>query len=208
MSIKRLFVCVLFGCVIPISSAKAPARQQAITREVALDGCHFSMRDPYSGRLKLATDGGPSIVSYHAEISPGAQHRFDTWIQFYCEKDGSEKAFSSMGMKRDGTRWVISEGSYPSLPEEHVTIHPLHGASWSGAGLTSDQTTGDIDQRMRGFGFCIAGKQQVLCGIVQQVMFLGFPRESTLPQVIKLLQSIQFIDDVASGSASAISVRQ
>jgi hypothetical protein len=208
MNIKRVLVCVLFGCVMTVSSAKAPVTHRATTHEMVFDKCHFTFIDTYGAKISTDTESSTHSASYIAEINPKARHRFDTWIQFYCEKDGSEKAFSSMGMKREGTRWVISEGSYPSLPEEHVTIYPLHGASWSGAGLTSDQTTGDIDQRMRGFGFCIAGKEQVLCGGVQQVMFLGFPKESTLPQVIKLLQSIQFIDDVASGSASAISVGQ
>jgi hypothetical protein len=208
VNINQLFLSALLGGITTLVFAKSPASHSNVTREVAFDSCHFTVEDPYEGTLQSTRYSSPALANYNSQISPLARHRFETWIQFYCEKNGAEKAFKSMGMKRDDVRWVRSEGRYPSLPEEHVTIYPLHGASWSGAGLSSDQTTGEFDQRMRSFGFCIAGKHQVLCGAVQQVMFLRYPKESTLPQVIKLLQSIEFIDDAPGASDTATSANQ
>jgi hypothetical protein len=208
MNFEKALVLVIFAFVTTSIFAKSPVVQLTVKHDVTLDDCHFTVSDPFRARISVDTESSVHSVSYIGEIAPRARHPFGTWIQFYCEKDSAEKAFESMGMKRDGVHWVISEGGYPSLPEEHVTIYPLHGASWSGAGFSSDQTTGEFDQRMRSFGFCIAGKHQVLCGAVQQVMFLGYPKESTLPQVIKLLQSIEFIDDAPGASDKATSVNQ
>jgi len=162
---------------------------------VAFDGCHFSMKDFYGGTLQSTRESTPALANYNAEINPKAHHSFGTWIRFYCEKEGVEKAFKGMGMKYLGSRWVLDKESYSPLPEEHVAIYPLRGNSWNGAGLSSDQTSGDEDQRMRNFGFCISGAKQVVCGTIQQVMFLKSPKDSTIPQVIQLLQSIEFIDD-------------
>jgi len=171
--------------------------------EVAFGGCHFKLRDAYNGDIKASTDGSSSVANYHAEINPKARHPFGTWIRFHCEKEGTEKAFAGMGMKYADSRWVLDRESYSPLPEEHVAIYPLRGNSWNGAGLSSDQTSGDEDQRMRNFGFCISGAKQVVCGTIQQVMFLTSPKDSTIPQVIQLLQSIEFIDDAPDAHVEA-----
>jgi hypothetical protein len=198
MRILRVLASVCLCWATTVAYAGASVVRPLTIHEVAFDGCHFNLRDAYNGKIKVSTDGSSSVANYHAEINPKARHPFGTWIQFYCEKKGIEKAFKSMGMKNVDSRWVLDQESYSPLPEEHVAIYPLRGNPWSGAGLSGDQTTGDEDQRMRSFGFCISGAKQVLCGSIQQVMFLTSPKESTIPQVIQLLQSIEFIDDASN----------
>lgn len=46
---------------------------------------------------------------------------------------------------------------------------------------------------MRTFNFCIPHRQLAVCGYVD-VGYLLKPKESVFPQVIQLLQSIEFID--------------
>jgi hypothetical protein len=203
MNIRRILVSALLCGTTSVAYAGRSVTHPIVVHEVAFDGCHFSMKDPYGGTLQSTRESTPALANYNAEINPKARHRFGTSTQFYCEKKGIEKAFKSMGMKYDGSRWVLDKKSYSPLPEEHVAIYPLRGNSWSGAGLSSDQTTGDEDQRMRNFGFCISGAKQVLCGTIQQVMFLTSPKDSTIPQVIQLLQSIEFIDEAPNAPVEA-----
>ena len=192
---RGMFLGVVVCTVITIAHAESPTTNHGFEREVAFDGCHFKITDLYGGRVTGA--------SYFATINPKANHPFETWIQFYCEKSSADKAFLAMGMKRSSSQWVLAEDSYKPLPEEHVAVYPLQNASWTGAAMGSDQTTGDLNDRMRQLGFCLTNMRQILCGSIQQVMFVGYPKESTLPQVIQLLESIEFIDTPSGPSINA-----
>jgi hypothetical protein len=76
----------------------------------------------------------------------------------------------------------------------NTTLYTLHGKGWEGAGITQDQQDGDEDKRTRTFSFCLLHASRALCGTTDTVMYLAQPNESVLPQVIKLLESIEFID--------------
>jgi hypothetical protein len=186
---KQLFV-MAFALMTFASLAAQPPKENDTTHEFGFDGCHFKLPDPYGGRI---TTG-----SYFAIINPQAKHSFETWIQFYCEKKSFDTAFLEMGMKRSGPNWILAREKYQPMPEEHAAVYQLHNPTWTGAALASDQTTGDPEDRVRGLGFCIASARQVLCGTIEQVMYVAFPEESALPQIIKLLESIEFIDTPAS----------
>jgi predicted class III extradiol MEMO1 family dioxygenase len=82
----------------------------------------------------------------------------------------------------------------------------LHGKDWEGAGTTQDQTDGDEDRRTRAFNFCIPHGEYALCGSVQAVAYLSHLNESTLPQIIELLEEIEFVDIPTAGHAESSSV--
>lgn len=94
------------------------------------------------------------------------------------------------------------------LKEQHTTFYPLHGKGWDGDGVTQDDVNGDERRRTRAFSFCIPHIQLALCGSMQSVAYLMCPKETTLPQVIKLLESVEFIDTPASACSSAKATRR
>ena len=162
-----------------------------IVNEMNLDGCHFRLTDPYGGTLTQPGDGGPPVANYEAEINPEARRRFRTGIQFECHNNVSTKDLSSLAGigKRDG-RWIIDfDGDAEAA---NTRLYSLHGKGWEGAGITQDQA--GEDGARRAFTFCIMHGSQALCGQDDAVMYLDYPEESVLPQLIRLLDSIEFVN--------------
>jgi hypothetical protein len=179
-----LALCLVANIVVAGQSGAT----QAVTREWSFDGCHFRMSDPYRGRI--------DIGSYIATINPKAHHPFEMWIQFTCQNPVTDKTLSELaGIKLTNKGWVL-DSSPDSIgpPETHTTFYPLHGKSWDAGGVTQDDINGDEERRVRVFAFCIPHDKLALCGVVRHVAYLSHLNESVLPQVIKLLESIEFID--------------
>lgn len=187
-----LALCLMTNVVMAKQLNKAPV----VTREWNFDGCHFTMRDPYGGRI--------DVGSYIANINPNASHPFDTEIQFDCQNPASPKTYvDRAGMRMTDKGWALDPSpDNVGLAEQHTTFYPLHGKGWEGGGVTQDDINGDENRRSRSFNFCIPHKQFALCGGDDTVMYLDRPKGSVLPQIIQLLESIEFIDPPSSASSA------
>jgi hypothetical protein len=168
-------------------SSHPPATHRA-ENEFSFDGCNFKFIDPYNGRITTA--------SYFAIINPKAHHLFETQIQFICQNPATPKTYldlSGIRMTRQG--WALDPSpDNVGPPEQHTTFYALHGKGWNGGGVTQDDINGEEQMRTRAFSFCIPHHQLALCGSAQSVAYLMWPHESVLPQVIQLLESIEFVD--------------
>ncbi|CAB3793881.1 hypothetical protein LMG28614_03784 [Paraburkholderia ultramafica] len=94
-------------------------------------------------------------------------------------------------MSADGWAMDTSPGAIGD-PKENTTFYPLRGKGWDGGGVTQDTINGDEERRTRTFAFCISHKALAVCGIARSVGYLRHPNESALPQVIRLLDSVEF----------------
>ncbi|WP_199100035.1 hypothetical protein [Dyella sp. ASV21] len=199
MSDKTIWAALLY-CLSMTACAKQQDVIHAIDIEYSFDACHFRLKDPYHGRTT-----GPNGAAYFANISPKAEHRYETWIQFSCQNPATAKTYSDRaGMQMTPKGWTIDPSpDNLGIKEQHTTFYPLHGQGWEGGGVTQDDINGDEDRRSRSFNFCIPHGQLALCGSVQTVTYLKWPKETTLPQVIKLLESIEFIDTPTPASSSS-----
>jgi hypothetical protein len=198
-----MVLCLMITAVV----GSPPSAGNVTVHEVAFDGCHFDMKDPYGGTLQATERSTPALANYNAEINPKARHPFETWIQFDCENNVSLNDLPKLaGVAKENGQWVIAfNGDAKAV---NTTLYTLHGKGWEGAGITQDQQDGDEDKRTRSFAFCLLRGYQALCGTSDTVMYLAHPKESVLPQVIKLLESIEFIDTpplepVSSGTATS-----
>lgn len=104
-----------------------------------------------------------------------------------------EAAFKRMGFIQIDGKWQLDPKEQP-LPEQHVKLYLLNEKSWIGAAYTIEQTTGPYKRRSTQLAFCLSNKVQTLCGGSEMVGFTAYPKESALPKVLKLLQSIEFIN--------------
>lgn len=190
MNFKLLILIPLSFMAASIWADEGKARN-VIVHEMSLDGCHFKLTDPYGGTLTRPSDGGPSVANYEAEINPKAQRRFGTGIQFECHNNVKAKDLSNFAGvgKRDG-RWVIDfDGDAKAV---NTRLYPLRGKGWEGAGITQDQVGEDGGRRA--LTFCIMHGSQALCGQDDTVMYLDYPKESVLPQLIHLLNGVEFVN--------------
>jgi hypothetical protein len=203
----RIFAGMVLCLVATAAAGSAPSAGNIAVREVIFDGCHFQISDPYRARVSADTESTTHSASYIAEINPKARYPFETWIQFDCENDvGLNDLPKLASVGKENGQWVIAfNGDAKAV---NTTLYTLHGKGWEGAGITQDQQDGDEDKRTRSFAFCLLRGSQALCGTSDTVMYLAHPKESVLPQVIKLLESIEFIDTpplepVSSGTATS-----
>jgi hypothetical protein len=188
------------GCIIFLLASAVSAEQRdtksAVTREVMFGGCHFRLKDPYNGTLEATQRSSPQLANYNAIISPKARHLLETWIQFSCQSPATPKTYldrSGIRMTRQG--WALDPSPDDvGPPEQHTTFYALRGKGWNGGGVTQDDINGEEQMRTRAFSFCIPHHQLALCGSAQSVAYLNWPHESVLPQVIQLLESIEFVD--------------
>ena len=205
---SSLFLLGMVACLTAtIACAEQSKAHPVVEREVMFDGCHFKMKDPYNGALVATTRSTPVLANYNATINPKASQPFETWIQFSCQNPVTAKTLSNYaGMKMTPKGWALDPSpEYGRLPQQHTTFYPLHGKHWDGGGVTLDQITGDEDSRRRFYAFCIPHNQLALCGVVRPVAYLEHLNESVLHQVIKLLESIEFIDTPSAKPAAASS---
>ena len=198
---------VLVGVVLfmacNLACATQPIFGQFTEREVAFDGCRFKLKDPYNGTLDVTESR--KLANYAADINPKARHPFETWIQFSCENPAMPKTLSELaGIMMTGGGWELDPSPESVGPKEaHTIFRALHGKAWDAGGVTQDDINGDEERRTRVFAFCIPHRNLALCGVVRHVGYLEHLNESTLPQVIHLLQSIEFIDDAQVAPANS-----
>jgi hypothetical protein len=164
---------------------------KVVIHEVELGRCHFKMIDPYGGALTLTTDSSSPSANYRVEVNPKAQRRFETEIQFECHDNVNIGDLSDLaGIRKKGGKWVIDfSGNAAAV---NTKLYPLSGQGWGGAGITQDQVGEDGGRSA--LTFCIMHHSRALCGQDDTVMYLDYPKESVLPQIIRLLNSIKFVN--------------
>jgi hypothetical protein len=200
------FIFALFILIFSFASycsASEAGKGDNVVREIEFDDCKLKITDPYGGVLKKTRESTPVNAYYVVSSINNFWKKRETLIRMRCRNKDPGKAISDMGLRRDGNDWKLSSEKYIPLPEENAALYVLNGKNWNGAGSSADQTFGEEDERTRSFSFCMVGKKQTVCGSISIVAYLSRPKESTLPQVIKLLESIEFIDDDAPPSAAS-----
>ncbi|MBN3853348.1 hypothetical protein G3N59_08170 [Paraburkholderia sp. Ac-20340] len=203
--IKQILVgCAICNLAMP-SWANSIVHTETVKREVSVKACHFRMSDPYGGTLTENAD--EKLANYNAIINPKARRPFETWISFSCWGATDTSVISRLaGMRMTDKGWAIDpQSGYMSFKKAHTTFHSLHGEDWMGGGVSMDDINGDEVRRTRAYTFCIIHDQISLCGAVRYVAYLQHLNESVLPQVIKMLNSIEFVDDPSAASAHSVS---
>lgn len=190
-----IFMCTLTAGVF----AKQPITKPSVTHEIFLKHCSFKLTDPYGGRVSLNEYGTPPTASYLSAINTKAKRSFETRISFSCESATPETYLDEARIKRSDNSWALDlseEDDYASSR----TLILLQGMRWEGAGTTLDQTDGDEERRTQSFGFCIPHGARALCGRAFSIAYLNQLGSSVLHQVIKLLESIEFIASPDEGN--------
>ncbi|MFZ5959106.1 hypothetical protein ACOXVJ_16515 [Pseudomonas knackmussii] len=188
----RLLALLALSLATMTTSAKEPTH--AAIQEIEFDGCHFKIKDPLNGNLRLTKDGSPPLAVYTAQPNPNNYHSVDIEIIISCRTLKGLKAFTDLGFDRQNETWrlIPSTGDPENLAQ--VKLYPLKGHGTIGVASTDNQTTGEPNERVQGLAFCLTDQKQILCGTSDAIGYIAYPKESSLPQVLKLLESIEFIE--------------
>ncbi|SMP72414.1 hypothetical protein [Pseudomonas panipatensis] len=180
------------------SAALATPTPRAVPREYMLDSCHFKFMDPYNGRIDVDNESSSHSASYIADMKPGYRHAVgEVSIHFYCDTMEGNNAFVALGFEKQGRAWVLLPNKSDPDNLLNKKLYPLKSPGIEGAASTYDQTTGERSRRFQGLGFCLTDQKQILCGVSETVGYVAYPKASSLPQVLKLLESIEFLEPAA-----------
>ncbi len=201
---KHLIILIMLASPSAFVCAKGKPVSGPVVHEVRFDACHYRITDTFDGWIDLNTEGSTHTFSYIANLNPRAKRPFETSIQFSCMNPATPEALSDRaGIIMTSHGWALDRSPDNIGPKaQHTTFQPLHGRGWEAGGVTQDDINGDEANRRRVFAFCIPHGTVALCGVARHVAYLRKLKESVLPQVIQLLESIEFIDVPVADKAS------
>ncbi|MFZ5959107.1 hypothetical protein ACOXVJ_16520 [Pseudomonas knackmussii] len=192
---RRLPIYILSFSALTSAAGETP---QADVREYALDSCHFTLIDPYGARIDTDTESPIHSASYISLMRPNAQHSIEVSIRFTCNTNDGLDAFTNLHFKHESGSWSLIPSETDPENLVQAKLYPIRGEHVIGAAHTENQTTGEFTERTQGLVFCLTDQKQILCGISESVGYVAYPKESSLPQVLKLLESIEFIEPTPS----------
>jgi hypothetical protein len=155
-----------------------------------IGGCAFQMENVDGGKLDVDNDRkyGSYLVGYGSDTT--------SWgVQMFCESLRPGLLEDAAGISQQGNGYVLSNQAEQFIPEQHVKLIRLASKNWTGGGTLTDSTTGEPFERFRRFHFCLVHRDQALCGWSDVVPHLSNPSKSSLGEVLKLIKSVEFVDD-------------
>lgn len=172
--------------------------------DVNFDGCHFKMTDPFDGSVRLGGRGKPVVGIYRGPLYQAKSEPNDFGMQFLCKPaDKVDKKLCGLELENGK---IITSGLEGFTEDEKLEVKKnlnqkliiLNGKNWKGAGVQEDQISGDEELRTRSFNFCMPFGDHIVKGRVESAAQLENLKESAMPNIIKLLEGIEFIDNTAT----------
>lgn len=164
--------------------------------------------------FRLRLNGG--TVAVHNESSfqsagyypPGEEE----WsLPMLCHAGASaEKIDGLLAAKQINGKWIWEGTGQPFTLQQHFKVYEFSGEKWHGVATAYDDTTGDEATRGRTMFFCLTETKgpQALCGGPISIRALVDPPSiSTLPKIMSVLKTVEFVDSNAppAPSTSALS---
>lgn len=195
---RSIFISVIF---IALCANASDLKENSILRisELNFGFCHFKVSDPFKGRLRVYANDKPPAAAYIGPLVRDEDHS-EISIRFTCNDSSPKTLALRAGVRLQEKNWVLADAATQGSTDEDLnalktTLVKFGGDRWVGIGMTQDQSSGDEDLRARSFLFCIPHGALALCGSAESVAQLNNLKESSMPNIIKLLESIEFIDD-------------
>jgi hypothetical protein len=167
-----------------------------------IGNCQFRAAEIDGGRVSGTADDarGGYTVGYDSDLG--------FWAVFMsCEKLQPELLAERAGIRKEGNAYALDDRQGQFIREQHAKFVPLDGKNWKGGGTLTDSTTGEPFKRYRRLHFCLVHDSHALCGWSDVVSHLSAPNESMLKNVLRLLNSIEFIDDFKNLNVAPSSIQ-
>lgn len=196
---KRYAISAIFLFALNIQAQSTVTGISPKVFDANVGECHFRLTDPFNGRLRVDLDEKLKSANYHGPLHQKGPEKNDLWIQVWCVQE-SKVNKKNCGLELENGKLdtdgleALSQDERRSLNQTLIT---LIGKGWTGSGVQEDQISGDEELRSRSFNFCIPipHRDYVVEGRVESAAQLNNLKESAMPNIIKLLESIEFIDD-------------
>ena len=207
---KRIIFLGGFVAIASLLSVTAHATDQVAIPVIPAEttatvgACKFKIANLFGGEFFVPrpNDTPPQQGIYDLpDTGPKASSVIRSFALF-CIDASDKKIGTMLNARQVNGKWFMYE-PWPLRDELELTpfdqgAHPqtvqFKGSTWSGMGLTVDDTTGDEKRRARTFYFCLIHQTHALCG-KSPVQWLGDPKKrNELWKIKAILQSVEFVD--------------
>jgi hypothetical protein len=192
---------VAFAIASPVSDTRERAALSSgrkTTHLVNVGICKFKLNDSLGGEIREYPKQDIPSAIYDAKLKRSSLPNA-VIIDFLCDTKGKNefcKRFSGLVQKNGHwVQWPHSDQNYWAPPETSFTVREMKSINAAGAISTIDDTFGDENKRARHLSFCLVSPEgNVLIG-GSVVDSLSGNHRSVEPEVRKLLESIEFIEN-------------
>jgi hypothetical protein len=183
-----------------VSNLNVASTQEKIYR---IGGCNVRVHELLGGRFEAYTDDSPPAAGYTGPLKRDKE-KSNTAFMIRCAKP-SEVELRDCGLDLvDGKLHTTEDDD--STPEEMKLLDSkrieLKGKNWQGAGVQENPVLSPDGRRGITFRFCLPYKGLILSGYTSTAGYPYRSNESAIPNIIKLLESIEFVDDAVIESAT------
>ncbi|GIX23871.1 MAG: hypothetical protein KatS3mg122_1102 [Caldimonas sp.] len=131
------------------------------------------------------------------------------YLRFICYDADSEVVTQGWGKRASSGEWVASVSpSDEPLFKGALRAHQVHSVNASGWAVAVDDVIGDERYRLRRLYYCVIHEPKAVCGHSEMGLLPDIrrnPKNDLTPYALKILRSIEFIDDATTPAAPAAS---
>lgn len=228
--IFRIVLAVsLFAFGFP-TEAKLPIRKMAYPALVPAvanmgPGCRVRLDIPLNSEFGVSyaePDKANALATRHQQFGGGGFGVASRWLPFdrgcasclwhvgfTCYHKDSDIAQGDIVMRDSGSGdWVVrperSDLLPSAFPEYRLTVYQIKSINAEGWAITTDVTATNHPQRL--LDFCIYKGNRAICGnsnVADLEVSRRYPLADRTQYVLKILRSINFLDDVSPGQVPA-----
>lgn len=200
MKRKLIVIVLLFSQVclaqIAFGQSTIAVKHKLLSVDMGQPGCAISVIDYFDGHLESRMK---MTAGYWTDTPPVQSTLGDFGIRFKCRINQQfDDAAQTYGARWDEVKriWKLydEDGSDRKLLPPVSRIYQLKSSNATGFLRTTDEISGDEDQRVRFYSFCLFHEKTAICGKGQS-MKLEEPKGDYLPEIMRILRSVSFIDD-------------
>ena len=205
MKPKLLVIVLLFTHIcsakIAFGQPTIAVKHEILSVDMGQPGCAISVIDYFDGHLASRMK---MTAGYWTDVPPVQSTLGDFGIRFKCRIGQQfDDAAQTYGAQWDeGKRiWKLynEDASDRKLLSPVSRIYQVKSPNAAGFLRTTDEISGDEDQRVRFYSFCLFHEKAAVCGEGQS-MKLEEPKGNYLPAILRILRSVSFVEDRKGGS--------
>ena len=195
-----LFAVEICSNRVAFAQSTIAVKHEVLSVDMGQPGCAISVVDYFDGHLASRMK---MTASYWTDVPPVQSTLGDFGIRFKCRIDRQfDDAAKIYGAQWDeGKRiWKLydEDASDRKLLLPLSTVYQLKSSNAIGFLRTTDEISGDEDQRVRFYSFCLFHEKSAVCGEGQSMKLEG-PKVDYLPAISRILRSLRFVDDRTGG---------
>ncbi len=227
MVVKRWIVAGCAALVVSGTMADVTPSQEEPTKTAVIDmgpGCRIRLQVPQkAGHGGMPPESGargrggitvenPLNLKRNTYIEP-------FYLRFYCHDADPEALSESAPLRYDAPSqtwqkemqklyglYTDPDPSFKRQLDRAVRIYEMKSVNAAGFAFTLDDVIGDERGRIRYFRYCLFRGPKAICGQTDVGLLVDIrrnPKHDLTPYALKILRSIEFIDEAATPSSVA-----